>query len=100
MIETPPIQCWFIGGPWNNRLVPIAPDMLSAMFICVPLPIPFEKQFYRESIELVPIDAVTIETVDYYRQAPLEGTGYPVYSCLEGAATERGGTIFGLKSVK
>jgi hypothetical protein len=90
------VACWFIGGPWNNRLVPISYETISRgipIKVAVPLGAPLSDWDKPISFQ----DA-THKTVDYHSMLPLE-TGTPVYSCLDGAAVNRGGHCFNLKSV-
>ena len=66
---------FFIGGPWNNRLVDFDRDVS-----CWRVPVPRETTF-----ELPPPGATIaneiVETVDYYLDAPLP-TGVPVLSAF------------------
>jgi len=79
------VQCWFIGGPWNNRL-----ESVPAVLI-----VGSRRARWRvpDGRALPPMDwtadgaLITNETfpvVDYWLQPMLE-TGVPCFSCLEGA---------------
>ena len=69
-------QVWFIGGPWNNRLVRIG--NLSS-YLRVPIPLETVWDFSDG-----PILPEPIQSVDYYPDGYLP-TGVPVYSCLWGS---------------
>lgn len=93
------VECWFIGGPWDNRLVPIPRSLAE----------PERVLIVSDPREIGPMPAIgaspldfdngRIPTFEYYPMVPLE-TGVPVYSCLPDAAYGRGGYVFGLKSVQ
>ncbi len=86
------VECWFVGGPWGNRLVPLGRRFVDSR---TPLRVPDTKDepitFIGEST-WVPWAEKT-KMVDYIRSHSLE-TGTPVYTCLG-----PGGWYFALKSV-
>jgi hypothetical protein len=88
------VECWFIGGPWNNRLERLHRRFLEhgAVFR-VPKP---DATVFWEALNVL---HVLPETADYYRQEPLE-TGAQVFSCLKGARCRAFYTRFALTSVK
>jgi hypothetical protein len=76
------VECWFIGGPWNNLLARLHPRFLGpgAVFRVV---VPKSTISIAADCDMSPLD-VSSETVSYYRQVSLE-TGVVVFSCLENA---------------
>lgn len=100
MNEPEYIECWFIGGPWKDRLVLIARHIVESD---APFRVPDPKKSFIPSVAEwnsgISFSNAMVKIVDYYQQLPLE-TGVPVYSCLNESAFERGGCRFGLKSVK
>ena len=77
--EAETVECWFIGGPYNNRLQHISTRVIDShceLRIPEDLELPFDpSKAYVSPLELV------YSVVDYYPQAPLP-SGVPVYSCL------------------
>ncbi len=92
------IECWFVGGPWKDRLIPIHHQIVSDKRRAFRVPI-LENKINVFAIYDGPITDSPMQIVDYYQQHPLE-TGTPVYSCLNEAAFGRSGWHFGLTSVK
>jgi hypothetical protein len=94
------VECWFIGGPWNNQLAGIHRHFLEPGG-CFRMPVPPCFSLAGHPVPLnsaaIPLDA-ELETVDYYRQVSLE-TGVPVFSCLENARYGGYYTRFYLTSV-
>ena len=78
-----PVICFFIGGPWNNRLLRV--NLHSSCRVPIPLPL---EPFWASDGPVLMKDVI-IQTVDYYPDAPLP-SGVPVYSCLDQVLRDRG----------
>jgi hypothetical protein len=90
------VECWFIGGPWNNRLARIHRHFLEPGG-CFRASVESTHVVSIAAWEKCPLD-VRFESADYYRQVSLE-TGVPVFSCLENARYGGYYTRFYLTSV-
>jgi hypothetical protein len=96
MFDANYVECWMIGGPWNNRLATLHRRFLEPG-ACFRASVPADG-FSIAPISACPLD-VSIETADYYRQVSLE-TGVPVFSCLEDARYGGYYHAFDLRSVR
>jgi hypothetical protein len=96
MLSDDYVECWFIGGPWNNQLTLLHRRYTDAGAI-YRVALPDTKITIAANCTASPLD-VDFRTVTYYRQVSLE-TCVPVFSCLEGARYGGYYTRFYLSSV-
>jgi hypothetical protein len=72
---------WFVGGPWNNRLVEISDHCAGRQGAVMRVPEPVDADFTPIGSRECPLDEVT-RFVDYYWDNPLP-SGVPVLTCLD-----------------
>jgi hypothetical protein len=75
------VDCWFIGGPWDNQLMKVHRNHVARhQSICAPIVPKMAPIKHME--ELIRHDDVKVKTVTYHLSWPLK-TGVPVYSSLD-----------------
>jgi hypothetical protein len=74
------VNCWFIGGPWNNQLMKVHRNYVTKHRTLI---VPIIPKMIPSEIKEGPIrhDDVMIKNVIYHLSFPLK-TGVPVYSSL------------------